>query len=116
MPSIDRPLSGRVLVHDLAAEGAHVLDATSLARSGRNARTVLKDGALRVTLIAVEKGAEIPPHSAEGPITIQPLRGRIRFQAGGEEYLVGPGELLSAPAGLEHSVVAEEQALFLLTI
>jgi quercetin dioxygenase-like cupin family protein len=116
MPSIDRPLSGPVLVQHLEEERKKTADATILARSGRNARTLVKDGPLRVTLVVVAKGGAIPPHKAEGPITVQPLAGRIRFRTPTGEQALGPGDLLALGAGIEHSVEADEEAAFLLTV
>lgn len=116
MPSIERPLAGDVLVFDLEEEEAEADMPELLERSGRNARTLLKSGPLRVTLVVLGPGGEIPEHSAPGPITVQPVRGRIRFVAAGETYDLGPGELLSAGPGVDHSVSSEQGASFLLTV
>jgi quercetin dioxygenase-like cupin family protein len=116
MPSIERPLSGDVMVHDLAHEHARAADGEILARSGRNARTLLKDGPLRVTLVALAAGGEIAEHHADGPITVQPLHGRIRFHAGGATHELVPGQLLSLAPGVRHAVTATEDAAFLLTV
>ncbi len=116
MPSIDRPLSGDVLVFDLDEERDHAADPAPLERSGRNARTILKSDALRVTVVALAPGGAIPEHQAEGPITVQPIRGRIRFTAGGRDYELAPGQLLSAGPGVPHSVRSEEGGAFLLTV
>lgn len=116
MPSIDRPLSGDVLVFDLTEEEDTAADQEILERSGRNARTLLKAGPLRVTLVVLAPGGEIPEHSAPGPITVQPIRGTIRFIVGGETHDLGPGEMLSAGAGVSHSVATEAGASILLTV
>jgi quercetin dioxygenase-like cupin family protein len=116
MPSIDRPLSGDVLVHDLAAESARAADAEALARNGRNARTLIKAGPLRVTLVALAAGGEIAEHHADGPITVQPLQGRIRFAVADAVHELAPGQLLSLAPGIRHAVSAAEPATFLLTV
>jgi quercetin dioxygenase-like cupin family protein len=116
MTSIDRPLSGDMLIIDYRQELAAVMDDELLTRNGRNARTLLKDGPLRVTLVALEKGGGMPPHTTNGPITVQPVQGRIRLRATAAEHELGPGELLSVAAGVEHSVHADERAAFLLTV
>jgi len=116
MPSIERPLSGPVLTFRLEEERAHVTDPAILGRSGRNARTLIKEGPLRVTLVVLGPGGSIPAHRADGPITVQPLEGRLRFWVGDEEHELGPGDILSAAAGVEHSVASEAGATFLLTI
>ena len=116
MPSIQRPLSGDVLVFDLASERQQSADRDILERSGRNARTLIKDGALRVTLVVLAPGGELAEHHAEGPITIQPIDGRIRFMVQGATHEIGPGEMLSAGAGIRHTVSSEDGAAFLLTV
>ncbi|MGH7507235.1 MAG: cupin domain-containing protein [Longimicrobiales bacterium] len=116
MPSIQRPLSGDVLVFTLAEECERLADPSIVDRSGRNARTLLKNGALRVTFIMLGPGGAIAEHQAAGPITVQPLQGRLRFTALGRKHDVGPGELLSAGPGIRHSVASEGGATFLLTV
>ena len=116
MSAIDRPLSGDVLLFDLDEEQRRAEDPDALERSGRSARTLLKDGPLRATLIVLAPGGELAEHHAEGPITVQPLRGRILFRAGGEEHELEPGQLLSAGPGVPHSVHSEEGGAFLLTL
>lgn len=116
MTTIRRPLSGDVLVFDLEAERGRAADRSLLERSGRNARTLLKSGPLRVTLVVVAPGGEIPEHQAEGPITVQPVQGRVRFSAEGRHYDLGPGEVLAAGPGVRHSVTSEAGGAFLLTV
>jgi quercetin dioxygenase-like cupin family protein len=116
MPSIERPLSGDVLVFRLDDEVALTEDPAASPRQGPRARTLLKDGPLRVTLIRLGPGGEIAEHSAEGPITLQALDGSIAFTVAGGRYDVGPGQLLSAAAGIRHAVSSEGGATLLLTV
>lgn len=113
---IERELSGDVLRFRLDDEQSRVADPEVLQQQGRSARTLLKDGPLRVTLIALAAGGHVAEHSADGPITVQPLTGSIRFSAGGRDYELRPGELLSVRAGLRHSVSSDQGGSFLLTI
>lgn len=116
MSSIDRPLSGDVLRFDLAAERGRVNDPTRLERHGRNARTLLKEGPLRVTLVMVRAGGQIAAHRSAGPITVHVLDGDIRFRAAGQEHRLSSGDLLAAAAGLEHDVTSDGGGTFLLTV
>jgi quercetin dioxygenase-like cupin family protein len=61
-------------------------------------------------------GGRLAEHSAEGPITVQPLAGVIRFTAKGDTTQLRQGELLTAGAGVPHMVTSEEGAAFLLTV
>lgn len=116
MPSLERPLSGDVLVFDLKEERSTVRGSRPDRRSRRSARTLLKDGPLRVTMVVLDAGGEISEHHASGPITIRPLQGRVTFVAKGREHEIGPDELLTAGAGVAHRVRSEEGATFLLTV
>ena len=116
MPSIQRPLSGDVMVFDLGEERERTADETTVQRHGRAARTLLKSGPLRVTLVVLGAGGELAEHSADGPITVQPLDGAIHFDVAGEVHELKPGQVLSAGAGVRHSVRSEHGGAFLLTV
>jgi quercetin dioxygenase-like cupin family protein len=116
MPSIQRPLSGDILVFSIDQEHEHAADPDLLSRSGRNARTLLKMGSLRVTLVVLGPGGELAAHEAAGPITVQVVHGRIRFMAGRAQHDIGPGQLLAAGPGVRHSVTSTDGAAFLLTV
>jgi quercetin dioxygenase-like cupin family protein len=116
MSSIDRPLSGAILRFSLAEERERVADRDLLGRHGRNARTLVKEGPLRVILVTLRAGGEMAPHHAEGPITVHVLDGGIRVRAGGREHTLGVGDLLVVGAGVEHNVASEEGGSFLLTV
>ena len=116
MSSIVRPLSGDVLRFHLADERDRVKDPTLLERHGRNARTLLKEGPLRVTLVMVRAGGIIAAHRAGGPITVHVLDGDIEFRAAGQVHRLTAGDLLVVDSGLEHDVASEAGGTFLLTV
>jgi quercetin dioxygenase-like cupin family protein len=117
MTSFDRPLAGDTMVFDLAGETRTARSARVDGDSRRTARTLLKDGPLRMTLIVLDAGAEMAEHAAAGPITVQPIEGTIRFRAGADdEHVLRPGQVLSARAGVRHSVSSDDGAAFLLTV
>jgi quercetin dioxygenase-like cupin family protein len=116
MSSIDRPLSGDVLRFHLGEERGRVDDPVLLERHGRNARTLLKEGPLRVTLVMVQAGGHIAAHRSDGPITVHVLDGDIQFRGAGHEHRLAARDLLVAGAGLEHDVASEGGGTFLLTV
>ena len=111
-----RTLADDVLQFRLEDERLTMTGPEPFARSGRSARTLVKDGPLRVTLSALGAGGRIAEHRAEGPITIQPVQGTIHVEARGQVRSVGAGDLLALGAGVEHAVAADEPAAFLLTV
>lgn len=114
MSSLERSLKGDVLVLDLDAARQEL--SPNVGTSGRNARTLLKSGSLRMTLIVLGPGGGMPEHHAEGPLTVQPLDGRIEFTVGGTTHQLKPGQLLATGPGVPHSVRSDEGATFLLTV
>ena len=116
MSSLDREMSGDVLVFHLEAERAATADPAVLERSGRNARTLVKQGGLRVTLVTVSAGGSITEHRAAGPISVHVLSGEILFQAGEATHRLEAGTLLTLAGGQDHSVTSENGGSFLLTV
>lgn len=116
MSSLDRPLSGDVLRFRLGEERARVNDPALLERHGRNARTLLKEGPLRVTLVTVRAGGRLDTHHSPGPITVHVLDGDILFRAAGHEHRLTSGDLLAVPAGVDHEAASDAGATFLLTV
>jgi quercetin dioxygenase-like cupin family protein len=117
MPSIDRPLSGRAL-HFRLGSGRHaeLIDHGLLEKAGRSARTLLKDGPLRVTLVALGAGGSLADHRAEGPITIYVLTGSVVFRVGEDQLTLESGDLQALGAGVTHGVSSPTGGSFLLTV
>jgi len=87
-----------------------------LARSGRTARTLVKEGPLRVTLVALGSGGALATHRTDGPITLHVLSGEVSCRAGTDEWGLVSGDLLSLGAGVEHAVESASGGVFLLTV
>ena len=116
MSTLDRPLHADALRFDLAGEEAEATHPETLERDGRSSRTLLKDGPLRVTLIVLAPGGGIPRHQAQGPVTVQPLRGRVEVALGDRTHEVSAGQLLAIGRAVPHSVSSDDGAAFLLTV
>jgi quercetin dioxygenase-like cupin family protein len=115
MSSMHRTIEGDVLVNHLT--GADwMIDKELLAKHGRTARTLVKDGPLRLTLMAIGAGGTLPAHSTTGPVTIHVLEGELLFKAVGREYRLATGDVLVFAAGVEHSATSERGGSFLLTV
>src|SRR5688572_3019499 len=82
-PSPERPahrLTGAALRFDLAAEEAALRREPAWGRFDRNARTLVKDGNLRVVLTALRPGSRLEAHRAAARVVVQALRGRLRLR------------------------------------
>ncbi|MGH7655902.1 MAG: cupin domain-containing protein [Gemmatimonadaceae bacterium] len=115
MSSMDRTLSGDVLVHHLT-EDERMLDPDLLARHGRTARTLVKEGPLRLTIMGIAAGGVLPAHSTDAHVTIHLLEGEVMFSARGREYALSIGDVLVFAPGVEHEARSAKGGVFLLTV
>ena len=115
MSSLRRTLEGEVLVHHLKRD-ERMIDQQLLARSGRTARTLVKEGPLRLTLIALAAGGDLPTHHADGPVTIHLLEGQVVFDVAREEFSLSAGDVLVLASGVPHSASSGDGCVLLLTV
>lgn len=115
MSSMNRTIEGEVLVHHLSQEEL-IIDRELLAARGRTSRTIVKEGPLRVVLMALSSGGDLPPHSTEEPVQIHVTDGAIVFHAAGRDYSLVKGDILVFAAGVEHSANSDDGCVFLLTV
>ena len=109
-------LSGTGLIADAIDEAVDLLDKARASASGRSAKTLVKNGPLRITLIAMRKGAAAKRHHVEGPATIQIMRGRLRITTPRGREDLRSGTLYALGAAVEHSHEALTDCVALLTI
>ena len=115
MSSFQRVLEGDVLVHHLT-EDERMLDPDLLNRHGRTARTIVKDGPLRLTLMGLAAGGMLPSHKTDAQVTIHMLEGAVTFTARGREYALTMADVLVFGPGVEHEARSEKGGVFLLTV
>jgi quercetin dioxygenase-like cupin family protein len=115
MSSMHRTITGDVLVQHLGPD-VMTIDQTLLATHGRSARTLVKDGPLRLTIMALAAGGTLPPHSTDNPVSIHVVQGEVTFFALDQEYALAAGDVLIFGAGVEHAARSKSGASFLLTV
>ncbi|MCC6849273.1 MAG: cupin domain-containing protein [Deltaproteobacteria bacterium] len=111
-----RPLDATLLTHDLREECAQLKSEPTWQTAHRNGVTLFKTPGLRVVLVAMHAGTEIPAHRAEGAIAVQVVEGRVLFTVGADEIPLEPGRLVTLQAGVAHALTAATESAFLLTI
>ena len=111
----DGTMVDRMAHFDLAQE---IADATSKKPwpSGQYAKMLFKKHDLRIVLITMEPGAHMKEHHADGTISVQVLKGKIRMNVGGKAHELGTGSLFTLGASIRHDVEAVDDSAFLLTI
>lgn len=73
MSSMHRTIQGDVLVRHLVRD-EWMIDQQLVARHGRSGRTLVKEGPLRLTLMALDAGGNLPMHGTTGPVTVHMSR------------------------------------------
>lgn len=115
MSPVNHPVSGATLSFSLA-EQMEIVRRELNESPARSGRTIVKEGALTVTLVGVKPGGELRPHKAEGPITVQVLEGEIEVQSGGMSRTLPVGTLVAFNSGIVHGVTSPRGGIFLLTV
>ena len=109
-------LAGGVLSFALSAEDAGLRERAQAAKSGRSAKTLVKEGRLRVTLIAMQSGSRLGAHQVEGVVSVQVVRGRARVSAEGASTDLASGGLLVLQEEVPHTVEALADCALLVTV
>ena len=110
-----RTIEGEVLVRHLPRD-EWLIDPVLLAKHGRSARTLVKEGPLRLTIMALAPGGLFPAHSTNDPPTIHVVDGDILVVALGREYSLATGDVVALAGGVEHSARSTNGGVFLLTV
>lgn len=112
-------LTGPALRFDVAAEVEALRGEPAWDRFDRNARTLVKDGGLRVVLTILKSGAALAEHRVSARVMVQTIHGHLRLHlTAGDTVTVNlpAGQLAVLQPGITHRVEAVEESAFLLTV
>jgi quercetin dioxygenase-like cupin family protein len=109
-------ISGNVLTFDLKSNQADLMERARTAKAGRTAKTLVKEGPLRITLVALKQGISLKEHQVAGVVSIQALRGRVAVEADGSRFDMRPGQLLVLDADIRHRATAMTDCAILITM
>ena len=115
-PEGDRSLDAALIAIDLPVFVKQIKEESTWKESDRNAVTVFKTNGLRIVLIALHKGAEMPTHTADGIISVQVLEGQMQFNTEWRSVELSNGQMLALHERIPHSVLALKETIFLLTL
>ena len=115
-PEGKRTVDAPMVTIDLSLFIEQIRNEKAWKDSDRNAITIFKSILVRIVLIALHKGAEMAKHTASGTISIQILEGQMRLTTNEQTIDLGRGQMLVLHEGIEHSVYATEETVFLLTL
>ena len=111
-----RRLRGDTLAFLLPREGEALASRAESSASGRAAKTLVKEGPLRMTLVALKAGASLQQHQTAGPSSIQALSGMARVETPAGTTVLPPGGLVVLDAGVAHSVTAIEHSILVVSL
>jgi quercetin dioxygenase-like cupin family protein len=110
-----RRLSGKLLTFILEAEDDTLREFVESSDTGRAAKTLVKQGPLRITLVALKKGTALPSHQVAGPISIQTIRGCLRLSTDKGDVDIPAGGLIALGPGVAHTARAHDDCAMLIT-
>ncbi len=111
-----RKLQSKLLTFRLDAQDDELRARAKDADDGLASRTLVKQGSLRITQVALREGAALKPHHVSGPLSIQVLRGTLRLTTGEGDLDLVAGSLTSLAPGVVHAARALSACDLLLTI
>lgn len=109
-------ISGQLLTFYLTAEEARLREQAAASKAGRAAKTLVKEGALRIAQVALRKGTPLQSHQVAGPVSLQVQRGRLRLTTASGVLDLGSGELVALDAGVAHAAMALSDCALLITM
>ena len=109
-------LSGKKLEFLLKAEEDALRERAASSSSGRAAKTLAKEGRLRVMIIALNRATVLKQHHTDGPVSIQCLRGNVAITIDDASTELTSGGLLILDAKVQHEVKAIRDSSLLITM
>jgi quercetin dioxygenase-like cupin family protein len=109
-------LRAEMLRFTIDAEERMLRASAASSGAGRAAKTLVKEGPLRITLVALRKGAALEEHQIAGPVSIQALGGTLRLSTREGTVDLATGELLALDAGVAHAAEALDDCVLLITV
>ncbi|MHB8376311.1 MAG: cupin domain-containing protein [Dehalococcoidia bacterium] len=109
-------LSAAALSFALPAEEAPLRERALASSAGRAAKTLVKEGTLRITLIALRKGVVLRAHQVEGAASIHVVRGRARVSAAGTDSELSAGGIVVLQEQVPHTAAALTDCTLLVTV
>lgn len=79
-------------------------------------RILMEDPVMRVVLVSLRAGQNLPEHAANGLVTVYSVEGRVLFYEGTECCTMVPGTLIRLAPGLPHRLEATEDSRLLVTM
>jgi hypothetical protein len=107
-----RPLSGGLVLVDVAEVLARLRGETAFRSDGRDAETVVSEGPARVIVSVVDPGRDVGGDRSDGYVSILLLEGGGRIVRGGVETSLAAGGLAILAPGAPWKLHADVESAF----
>lgn len=111
-----RSLKADVMQFSVQEEMLQLVQSVAGSKSKRAAKTLVKEGPLRVLIVALDAGGKLEEHSVDGPFAVQCLMGSVVSHLGDVRKELATGDLLVVDTGVVHDIEAKEAAALLIMI
>lgn len=109
-------LRGEILRFAIGAEERTLRALAGSSGAGRGAKTLVKEGPLRITLVVLRRGAALEEHQVAGPFSMHVLSGRLRVDTPSGTITLAAGDLAALDADVAHAAEALDDAAVLITV
>ncbi|HBI16580.1 MAG: Cupin domain protein [Candidatus Moranbacteria bacterium GW2011_GWF2_34_56] len=93
-----------------------IMDRISYSDGGILSKEIIKKDNLNVTLMSMAQGTELSEHTSTRQGTVYVVEGKGVFNLEGEDIKMEPGVLIYMKANMRHSLIAEENTSFILSL
>lgn len=104
------------LIFDLAAVDRELRGSPAYERDGHSARSLVREGDLRLILLAMKAGSIIKEHHVPETATVHAVAGHVQLRLPSQLVDVPTGRLLVLESNVPHNVEALEDCTLLLTL
>lgn len=94
----------------------NITELIEYSKDGILSKDIVKNEKLNVTLMCMAAGTELSEHTSTRQGTVYVVGGKGTFNLLGEDIEMAPGVLIQMNANDTHSLVADENTSFLLTL
>lgn len=115
-PKGDRLLNAPVIDLDLNQQIKDIKAEETWKNSDRNSITLFKSETMRVVLIGMHKNSLLKTHKTKAYITVHNLKGKIKLKTDEQEFILKEGHMAALQPDVPHSVYAEKESFFLLSL
>lgn len=112
----ERAMDGTLLSFDLKAIIENLKQEAAWKTGKKDTITLLKTPHLAILLIAMHGGTRLNSHRSGNMISLQLIEGSLLFQTTDESLDLKTGALLAYHEEADHTIVAVEDSVFVLTI